>query len=209
MRSRARGRGGRSRAAAEAAPGFSGCPEYRGASSHSWPGTRRLRAPPPHDSAPKPAATQRTGLLKASRLRGGFAEPVPKSHSNKMADAGEAAGHLPLSSAHSLCARAGSGSQLPPGPTPCRRPARPIRSTVVTVGACATRCCSRVPGGGGGDGEGGGGWRRRWWWRPLPSSWAAVRRRGRCRGRLSPRWQENSWRLEGAAFRKPALGTKH
>lgn len=42
--------------------------------------------------------------------------------------------------------------------------------------------------------------------RALPS-WA-VRRRGRCRCRAFLRWQENSWIREGAAFRKPALGTK-
>lgn len=43
--------------------------------------------------------------------------------------------------------------------------------------------------------------------RALPS-WPLVRRWGRCGSRVSSRWQENSWSPEGAAFRKPALGTK-
>lgn len=85
MVGRARGRGGRNRAAAEAAPRFSDFPAYQGClqSLLAW----NASAPHPHGSALTPTATPSTRLQGPSRLQGGFTQPVPKSHSNKMADA--------------------------------------------------------------------------------------------------------------------------
>lgn len=62
----------------------------------------------PAGSAVSPilAVTRSTALQQESRLPGRLTQPAPNSHSNKMADAGEATGHLPLGPAHSICARA-------------------------------------------------------------------------------------------------------
>lgn len=204
MRSRARGRGGRSRAAAEAAPGFSGCPEYRGASNHSWPGTRRLRAPPRLCTETRRHAKNRTpkSVAPPGRLcRARSQEPQQQNGGRRTS------GRPPPPQLSALSLRT-RGLRLPAAAW-----ALPLSSPGSTNqehgrDGRGVRHSRPLPRSGWRRGRRGR-WGRRWWWRPLPSSWAAVRRRGRCRGRLSPRWQENSWRLEGAAFRKPALGTKH
>lgn len=109
------GRGGRSGAVAEAASGFSAVGAQGWLQSLlSW----NPPAPQPQEPAPTLAVTRSSLPQQESRLPGRCAQPVPNSHSNKMADAGEVAGHLPLRSTLCVCARAGPGSQRPPGRSP-------------------------------------------------------------------------------------------
>lgn len=106
-----------------------------------------------------------------------------------MADAGEAASHLPLRSARSVAhARA---------PLPVAAGALPVTSR----GAANQKRDPDCPGVRHPlllPRSGRSRWRRQ---QRALISWAEARRRGRCRSRVSAHWQENSWSQEGAAFR--------
>lgn len=174
MKGRARGRGRQSRAAAEAAEGFRAARRTGAACSHSWPRPRRLRSPTVlHE--PSRHAKYRTPRSVAPPGRFGPARSQEPQQQNG--------------------GRGRSGRPPPPSLSALRLRTRGLRlpaaagTLPVTSHGAANQERGR-------DGLGvrrslqlprsGRRWSRQRWRRALPS-WAAVRRRGRCRRRVSPR----------------------
>lgn len=148
----------------------------------------------PAGSAVSPilAVTRSTALQQESRLPGRLTQPAPNSHSNKMADAGEATGHLPLGPAHSICARA----ELDSTPTAEALPLTSLGAAnqeCVRESPCVSHSCGLPRSG------------RRQRVRPFLT---AKQPPSGCCCQASPAWQENSWNQREQRFENLFLGTK-